>query len=186
MENHRKQIIMNEILFWKQNKLLPEHYCDFLMTLYSEGKELEGQETVSHKKSIKGREKRRKIGLAFLLILFTLALIAILFLLTKYFFVTAIIAGVVAIIFMLYSYKLAKKYDLIAPTLQVAAALLIFGISVKTSLVYFENNNVVLYSLLIANCLMWTVTGIKMKLMYFTLSGILGIVLLIVYQIFFL
>ena len=37
MSNQRKQIILNEITFWKQNKLLPEHYCDFLMTLYTEG-----------------------------------------------------------------------------------------------------------------------------------------------------
>ena len=37
MSNPKKQIIMNEIAFWKQSKLLPEQYCDFLMTLYSEG-----------------------------------------------------------------------------------------------------------------------------------------------------
>ncbi|PKC51915.1 hypothetical protein RhiirA1_482678 [Rhizophagus irregularis] len=43
MPNTRKQIILNEILFWKQNKLLPEHYCDFLMTLYTEG-EVEPEE----------------------------------------------------------------------------------------------------------------------------------------------
>lgn len=37
MTNPRKKIILNEILFWKQNKLLPEHYCDFLAALYTEG-----------------------------------------------------------------------------------------------------------------------------------------------------
>lgn len=186
MENPRKKIIINEILFWKQNKLLPEHYCDFLMTLYSEGEELQFQDELSHKKSVKAKDKRNKLAIAILISLVALLLFSLLFVITQYFFVTAIIAGIVAVIFMIYSYKFAKKYDLLAPLLQVAAALLIFGISVKISLVYFENNNVVLYSLLIANCLMWTITGIKLKLHYFTISGVLGIVLLILYQTFFL
>lgn len=186
MGNPRKQIILNEILFWKQNKLLPEHYCDFLITLYSEGEELQLDEEISYKKSVGAKERRKKLLIALIISILSLVLFAMLFLMTKYFFVAAIFTGVVAIIFMIYSYKLAKKYDLIAPILQVAAALLIFGISVKISLVYFENNNVVLYSLLIANCLMWTITGIRLKLLYFTISGILGIILLIVYQIFFL
>ena len=39
--NKRKQIIISEIKYWKQNKLLPEHYCDFLITLYAQGEENE-------------------------------------------------------------------------------------------------------------------------------------------------
>ena len=41
MNSQKKAVILNEISFWKKNKLLPEHYCDFLMTLYSEGQEVE-------------------------------------------------------------------------------------------------------------------------------------------------
>ena len=44
MENPKKQIILNEILFWKQNKLLPEQYCDFLLKLYTEGEDIKQQE----------------------------------------------------------------------------------------------------------------------------------------------
>ncbi|MGL4820278.1 MAG: hypothetical protein ACRC5C_09875 [Bacilli bacterium] len=36
-QEQRKKVIIDEILFWKQSKLLPESYCDFLLTLYSEG-----------------------------------------------------------------------------------------------------------------------------------------------------
>lgn len=60
MDNPKKQIIINEILFWKQNKLLPEHYCDFLMTLYTEGEDIQLQNHISIKKSIKMKEKRKK------------------------------------------------------------------------------------------------------------------------------
>ncbi|KHF31219.1 hypothetical protein LR68_00168 [Anoxybacillus sp. BCO1] len=37
MEQKRKEIIINEIKYWKQTRLLPEQYCDFLLALYTEG-----------------------------------------------------------------------------------------------------------------------------------------------------
>ena len=37
MDENRKQIIIKEIGYWKNNKLLPEQYCDFLLALYTEG-----------------------------------------------------------------------------------------------------------------------------------------------------
>ena len=37
MDPTRKKVILNEINFWKQNNMLPEHYCDYLIALYSEG-----------------------------------------------------------------------------------------------------------------------------------------------------
>ena len=39
MNQQRKRIIISEIKYWKNNKLLPEHYCDFLITLYAQGEE---------------------------------------------------------------------------------------------------------------------------------------------------
>ena len=39
MNETRKKIILHEIKYWKQSKLLPEQYCDFLLTLYSGGEE---------------------------------------------------------------------------------------------------------------------------------------------------
>lgn len=60
MTNPRKKIILNEILFWKQNKLLPEHYCDFLAALYTEGADIEELEPVQHpKQAILPSEKRK-------------------------------------------------------------------------------------------------------------------------------
>lgn len=38
-KNQKTKIILQEIQHWKKNKLLPEHYCDFLITLYTEGSE---------------------------------------------------------------------------------------------------------------------------------------------------
>jgi hypothetical protein len=37
--DQKTKIILHEIMYWKKNKLLPDHYCDFLITLYTEGSE---------------------------------------------------------------------------------------------------------------------------------------------------
>lgn len=39
MDQKRKQVLILEINSWKQNNLLPGHYCDFLLALYTEGQQ---------------------------------------------------------------------------------------------------------------------------------------------------
>ncbi|WP_332690956.1 hypothetical protein [Halalkalibacter lacteus] len=40
MDEKRKETIIKEIKYWKQSKLLPNYYCDFLLTLYTEGEQV--------------------------------------------------------------------------------------------------------------------------------------------------
>ena len=183
MANSKKTIIMNEILFWKQNKLLPDHYCDFLMTLYSEGKEIELEEEVGHKKSIIAREKRNRILLATFISIVSIALLVALFMVSNLVWLIGAAVGIVSILFMLLGYRFAKKNEVMAPALHIGAALLLFGLTVKMSIEYFPENQMVLYGLLIVNCLLWLFTGFKFKLMYFTVSGALGMIVLIGYQV---
>lgn len=71
MNAQRKKIIMAEINYWKQNKLLPEHYCDFLLTLYTQGdhvQEISATDAVLSKK--KKKLKTRAILIQTLYILF--------------------------------------------------------------------------------------------------------------------
>ncbi|SOC20904.1 hypothetical protein SAMN05880501_11261 [Ureibacillus xyleni] len=184
MPNNRKKIILNEILFWKQNKLLPEHYCDFLMTLYSEGNEIEVEEDISHKKAVKAQEKRKNVILTLSVGFIAVLLLILLLVIHHYVWIIALLTGVIACVMMISAYILAKKNALITPILQVISALLIFGLSVKVSLTYFADQTIILFILLIANCIMWLVSGIKLKLTYFTLSGVLGLVIIIGYQIY--
>ncbi len=34
MNQERREVILDEIEYWRENRLLPEHYCDFLSNLY--------------------------------------------------------------------------------------------------------------------------------------------------------
>lgn len=182
MANPRKQIIINEIQFWKQNKLLPEHYCDFLMTLYSEGNEVEVEQKNNYKKAIKAKERRSANLMNSLLMIVAIILIVLLFALDQIAHYLLIVVGIIAVISVIGAIYLSKKYGLLAPILQIVAALLVFSISVKVSITYFPDNLNVLYSLLIANCLIWLGTGILSRLLYFIIAGSLGLVILVGYQ----
>src|SRR5690606_36010375 len=99
MSNQRKQIIVNEITFWKQNKLLPEHYCDFLMTLYTEG-EQEPSIVGNAKEAVKAQEKRKGKAWFFIVPFIAIALVALSFLVDTVLFVAvpAIIIAIVLIV----------------------------------------------------------------------------------------
>ncbi|MEK4629401.1 MAG: hypothetical protein ABS944_01780 [Solibacillus sp.] len=177
MSNPKKQIIMNEITFWKQNKLLPEHYCDFLMTLYSEGNN-EQEITGNAKQAIRNVEKRRKW--TFVSIFPITAAIMILLLFTiQYEWVVIAVAGIFAIACLIGAFYFSKRNKLLAIMLQLAMALAVLGVTVKICLTYYSNNNEMLYTMLIINCVLWLISGILMKIIYFTISGVLGLAVII-------
>ena len=180
MTNQRKQIILNEIAFWKKNKLLPEHYCDFLMTLYTEGA-YEGEGPAGNTKhSIKELEKRK--GTWMPLLFPTVAIILLALLMTPdSLWLIGIPAALLAIASVAGAFYYAKKNELLAPALYISGALLLFGLSVKLSLAYFPENNTALYGVLIGNSLFWLLSGWTMKLIYFTVSGALGLLAVVVY-----
>ena len=177
MSNPKKQIIMNEITFWKQNKLLPAQYCDFLMTLYSEGNH--EQEVIGNaKNAVRNVEKRKKWGFA---IFFpAIAVIITLLLFTIQFeWVVIAVAGVFAISCLIGAIYFANKNKLLATMLQLATALSLLGVTLKTCTTYFAGNNEMLYILLLLNCILWLLSGIIMKIVYFTLSGVLGVIVIV-------
>lgn len=177
MSNQRKKIILNEITFWKQNKLLPEHYCDFLSTLYTEGNHGEEQAKPTAGASIKGKEKRKNRTLSFVFISIAILMVIMLFALEFEWLVIGIV-GTVAIGGFVATLVLANKKNALAPMIQVATALLFLGVTVKTCITYFAGNNTALYGALAINCVLWLISGLLTKLHYFTVSGIFGLVAL--------
>lgn len=111
MTNPRKKIILNEILFWKQNKLLPEHYCDFLATLYTEGADIEELEPVQHpKQAVLPSEKRKMILLVVGLCIAIMAVLALYFTMQSLTLIFTVIVGVGAcILFILCVANGSKK-----------------------------------------------------------------------------
>lgn len=180
MANHRKKIILNEIQFWKQNKLLPEHYCDFLATLYSEGNDLE---EAHHKRAVLPSEKRKMLLVGLSVFIGVLALLVVYFTLPSLTMILTIIVAIAATVLFVMAIQAAKKNGLLAPVFHVFAAILLFSASIRICMIYFSGNNIALFGLVATNCIVWLSTGIKMRLFYFTISGALGLIVLVGYYI---
>lgn len=172
MDDHRRKIITNEIKYWKQNRLLPEHYCDFLLNLYTEGSS-EAPSTLGK------RQSRMKALVSFILIgLLSLSVFLFYFTELSLFLQTALITffGISTLSLALYLFK-KSFFDLI-PLL--ASALLILIISVQAVEIILPNQPASLYIVTALNCLLWIAAGMKWTMVSFKLSGIIGLVVLVI------
>lgn len=184
MSNPKKKIILNEIMFWKQNKMLPEHYCDFLMTLYSEGNRQE-EVTGKSKNAVINVEKRKNRSVSMFFPISAIVMLLLLFTM-QFEWVVMAVAAVFAAGCLIGAIYFAKRNHLMAVMLQLATALTILGVTLKVSTTYFAGNNEMLYIILIVNCVFWLLSGIMLKIIYFTISGILGLIAIIGAWIYFL
>ncbi|WP_144511116.1 hypothetical protein [Bacillus sp. FJAT-22090] len=181
MSVQRKQIIINEIAFWKKNKLLPEHYCDFLTALYAQGEGVEEEGKEKSSQAILAKEKKNKTILYVTLGIITAILIASLVLITTVAFIPIIASGITVCAFLYIAIKLAKNKSVMTPLLFVFSALLLLGLSFKVWDVYFIEYPSILISLIIGNCLLWLFSGLLLRLIYFSISGIVGTILILIY-----
>lgn len=180
MSNQKKQIILNEIAFWKKSKMLPEKYCDYLTMIYTEGRDDETSLRGNAKESVKGKERSQLAKRLTIVIGAAVVLVAALFLIP----IVAVAVGLVALAavgFMAASSLFAKSKTGLAIALQVGAAILLLALTVRVTAHYFAGNNKALYAGLAINCVFWFVSGWKLRLPYFTFSGILGVVALVGY-----
>ena len=124
MNESRKQIIINEIIYWKKNRMLPEHYCDFLLALYTKGNGLQDQ-------SEKSRLRKN------ILLLFILIPIGIfLFYFTELSLTLQIVFGFILIIMgILLTFYSAKRGMLFQIPLIMTAFLLLF-VSVQITVIH--------------------------------------------------
>lgn len=76
ISKEKTKIIINEINYWKEHRLLPDRYCDYLLALYSQGGEI---------KVAEGRRKKQRIAFVyFSLILVMLVVVSTLFIFYNY------------------------------------------------------------------------------------------------------
>lgn len=74
MDDKRRKIILAEIRSWKKHKLLPEHYCDFLTALYTEGSDNYQQISNRSAYPLKSKTSFFKRNAAYILFSFVLIL----------------------------------------------------------------------------------------------------------------
>lgn len=172
MNETRKKIIVNEIMNWRKNRMLPEHYCDFLLALYTEGNEPENMREPAAIKKIHWKNHYlflMLIPLALFLIHFTELSIT----LQMAFSILFVLTG---IIFTFYFFR--KGILLQIPLIASALILLLSTVEFISRL--FPERLIVLYIIIFLNCFLWLLTGWKLKLPSFIISGVLGIILIVI------
>ncbi|PLS15205.1 hypothetical protein CVD28_23020 [Bacillus sp. M6-12] len=166
MNETRKKIIINEILYWKKARMLPEQYCDYLLALYSEGEDFD-----TEKEDGNGRFLRM---LPYLAIAFITISAICLTNFTQLPFKLQIVISTAAVIILLgFAFLFSRRRPLLQVCL-IGASLMLLGVTLDIVEAFAPRSNSVLYISLLANCLLWWGSGRKLSLPYFTIAGILG------------
>ncbi|OIJ16133.1 hypothetical protein BKP35_03920 [Anaerobacillus arseniciselenatis] len=170
----RKKIIINEIKYWKKNRLLPEQYCNFLLTLYTEG-----EETGKNEQKLNSSVSNQLLMLLFMVIGMTL--LGLTFLVIYFTDFSPLLQTALVIIFSGLMFFLAffvKKYEQrFAHFFILLGALIVFLASIDVIDYLFPNQPLAIMLTVFFTCIVWLFIGKKYKLKYFTISGAIGFII---------
>lgn len=171
MNENRRKIIVKEIEYWKQSHMLPEQYCNYLLALYTEG---DAQPEV--KKS--GSLHANVISYVMHLLILSISLFVIYFTELSFILQMGILTSllVVSISSIFYYIRIGNKNHFAI----ISTLLLLLLTTVEGGSLIEGSNALVLYTITLFNCLLWISLGKKLKLIYLSVSGIVGIILLVI------
>ncbi|WP_210365965.1 hypothetical protein [Bacillus sp. REN3] len=168
MDEYRKKVIIREINNWKQNRMLPEHYCDYLLNLYTEGNPEQLNKHGSYLSSWQLTVlAAMMLSLSVFLFYFTELTIILQIALVLIFGISSLV-----IVFFL----LSKSKSELLPLLFSSIVLLVSTIQGASLL--FPETPTMLYLVTAANCFLWLGIGTKRKLISFKISGAIGLIIL--------
>lgn len=172
MDAERKKIIINEIHYWKENRMLPAQYCDYLLALYTEG----GSEGGSAPK-----KKAKALSWKRLAIFLFLPIFVFFLYFTELSPRLQMALSLIFVIFCLFAaFYYFKKGILFQLSLAFAALVLLLA-STESVQLFISANGLVLYAAILANCILWLFAGWRLKLSFFTIAGFLGIILVFIF-----
>ncbi|WP_264803261.1 hypothetical protein [Cytobacillus sp. NCCP-133] len=171
MNESRKQIIVNELLFWKKSRMLPDQYCDYLLALYTEGNQP------------KDTRKEKKGKTLLFINLFFLLLIPVSVFLIHFTELSIILQTVILFLFVFAGifavfYFSAKRLSYHIPI--ISAAFILLNGSVEFVSVKYGDIPLMLFCTLIINSLLWLAAGWKLRIHYFAVSSILGLIVIFI------
>lgn len=179
MNDARKNIVLREIKYWKEHRLLPEQYCDFLITLYTEGSET-GQE-VTEKKSFSFKNFIFQLINILIISLLILTFIVIYFTELSIDLQIGLFAAFGGMCFSGAVFFYKKNHTIFFHIALITGILILFLGSVSTVSTVFSGAQIGLILMILLNCLFWVFLGFRLRLKYLTISGIASALLLITY-----
>ncbi|MCJ8006856.1 hypothetical protein ACFFF5_00945 [Lederbergia wuyishanensis] len=176
MDDKRKKIILKEITFWKQNKMLPEHYCNYLIALYTEGEEQLQEKMIKRKKHL-----NMEIFFSFLF----LSMIGISIVIT---YITDVSFGMQTLFLSFFFFLLIISFFIFRKNKKnlllifITGAFLFLLYSVQINDTYFSSNKKSLYILILVNCVTWLLGGLWRRQLFFIIAGTIAVGTLIIFM----
>lgn len=178
MDNERKHIIISEIKYWKQSKLLPDHYCDFLIALYSRGEEMNIEDVKATMSVLSDTKRKLNKTIMYLILLATFCTVSLL-VIDNYSAVVLGISAFVLLSLVVYALRPAAKKSGVIPLVNIAGAFILLAMSLRFWIMYFGGQVTVLIALLFINCALWLIMGKYLDIIYLKISGVVGILLVV-------
>jgi hypothetical protein len=176
MDEKRKETIIKEIKYWKKSKLLPNHYCDFLLTLYTEGEQVQEEKERNQSLLLKGSSLILFIMVQALFVLATLVI----------YFTDFSLIMQIAIVFpftlamLLIATKTAKS--VLSSIYYMNVALILFLLISQIISVISNGNSTIIMVFTALNCVGWLLLGWKRSNRIFTVAGGGGLLLLLYFM----
>jgi hypothetical protein len=173
-ENIRKKIIIKEISDWKESRLLPEDYCNYLLTLYTEG----DQNLLNHQ-----TEEKKITRKTIIPIIIIFSLLPISFLVTYFTEINLVLQIPIFSVFIIICALMAvflKENELLQHFSYIIGALIFLIASVQICGHFFRDNQYALLGIVLMHCTLWLVFGIFLKKNYFSIASVLGLVMIII------
>ncbi|MFA9558762.1 hypothetical protein ACERII_15750 [Evansella sp. AB-rgal1] len=175
--DNKKKMIIKEIEYWKQNRLLPEVYCNFLLSLYTQGEQQKQTKTkfqfLSLHTILNIMLVATLIALSFVGIYFTQFSLLMQITLSLIFFC-------VSLFFAIYFHRRGKY---IAHIYVVATTFLSFLFVLQITEKFFSNQSKILGAAVALLCAVWIVIGLRWKYRYLTIGGIFGLLIYLLFYV---
>lgn len=172
----RKKIIVDEIKYWKKSRLLPEQYCNFLLTLYTGGVETE---------DVKSKQKKVNSN-QIALVMFTtigLAIFGLTFLVIYFTDFSPLMQMTIVLFFSTVMFALGKrvkKYDVRFVHIYILmTVLMLFLATIHIVGFIFPDQPGAIILAVSFTCMVWVVIGKKYNLKYLIFSGAIGLLIVI-------
>lgn len=174
----RKKIIVDEIKYWKNSRLLPEHYCNFLLTLYTGGLDSDTEDVKSQQKKVNSNQLALLVFTTIGLAIFGLTFLVIYFTNFSPLMQMTIVLFFSAVMFALG--KQVKKYDVRFVHLYILMnVLMLFLATIHIVGFIFPDQPGAIMWAVIFTCMAWLVVGKKYNLKYLIFSGAIGLLVVI-------
>ncbi|WP_052487062.1 hypothetical protein [Gordoniibacillus kamchatkensis] len=176
MEQEKKAIVVKEIEHWRRSRLLPEHYCDFLLNLYTEqaGPKHGGGSWLGMSSSAIVGSSWRKWLLAAAVVCFVLW-IGLNF--TSFAISLQIGIGLLTLLSCFtFAYRCRNASPIVPNALVGAGSLFLLLVGVYLMKLNDVADQDVYAAYVAATCAVWLLTGLVVRMPIFHFSGWMGLV----------